>query len=512
MSPIESTLKRVGRRMAIQQWFHLLAEAAFAAIVAASAALILMRLMIEVVDPLIVAAVLTGVALVAASATAYLRRPKSIEAALEADKRLGLNERITSSLQLGDQNDGLAQQLHQDAQRHAAGIVPTRDFPFQLPHRSRAFCIALVAFGCLYLLMPEFDLLGFKERQAQAAAEHQKKLDTVARIEEVIEPLKESAKLEADNLGLDALTGDIDAMLEDFKTGKINEKQVLAKLMNKAEALAAQQAAMEQAQPKMSVNPKDLGQAAEVAEQMQQGNFGKAAEAMKALKEKMESGEMTEQQKQELAQDLKKLSESMSGESGAASEALKQALAKAAAGLESGDMEGMSQAMEMAEMSMEDLESAMEQMDKLKMAQMKMGQACEQCEGGNPGMGQGLGMGQGQWGQGDSGQWGNGMGNPGRGRGGEIGELPDVNTGLNPSMLPGGMEEGPMLATITETAPPDGDAGEATINFGPASAVQAQQDAERALAQEEIPPGAREFVRQYFGTMEQQTTGESTEQ
>ena len=109
----------------------------------------------------------------------------------------------------------------------------------------------------------------------------------------------------------------------------------------------------------------------------------------------------------------------------------------------------------------------------------------------------------GNWQEGDSSFAGGGMGSHGRGRGGQIGDLPDANGNFTPSLLPGQMQQGPMLATVNQLTKPD-DHAEASLDYLPGQMVQVQQEAEQALAQEQIPPGAKEFVRQYFGTLDQQ--------
>lgn len=513
MSPIDRKLRHVQRRLAIQRWIHGLVSALLWAVGIAGFTLLVSRLFVTPMDPLAIAAVLGGVAFIVATIWAIMRRPQLIESALAADERLGLRERLTSSLQLRGAAGSMTEALHADAARHAEGIVPARDFPFFVPRRTRWLAVGLAVFGCLYIAMPEFDLLGYKDRQAQAKAEEQKRMETIERIEEAIEPLKEQVKVEEENIGLETLTGDIDAILEDFKHGKINEKQMLAKLLNKAEALKQQQAELAQSTPKMSHTLSDLNSTAEMAKHMQQGKFDEATKAMEELKKKLEEGSLSQEEQQQLAEELNKLSESLSTNGTPSSEALKEALANTAKAMQAGDLQTAMEGMGMAEMSMQDLQSAMEQLEKLEMAQAKLGKACENCGVGQGQFGKagmGAGKGPGMWGQGQ-GDKGPGMGGPGQGRGGQIGELPETNTGFSPTMLPGGIQDGPMLATITETAPPDAEGEESTINFAPVNMAIVRQEAERALEQEEIPPGAREFVRQYFGTMEQSATDDATQ-
>jgi hypothetical protein len=93
------------------------------------------------------------------------------------------------------------------------------------------------------------------------------------------------------------------------------------------------------------------------------------------------------------------------------------------------------------------------------------------------------------------------MGGTGMGRGNRVGELPDLNAGFKPTVLPGDLTKGKVLATILQKGAPQDDA-ESTLEYVTEAFVEVRQEAEQALTKEEIPPGAKEFVRQYFGSLE----------
>ena len=89
----------------------------------------------------------------------------------------------------------------------------------------------------------------------------------------------------------------------------------------------------------------------------------------------------------------------------------------------------------------------------------------------------------------------------GRGAGNRLGEIPDVEVGLNPTLAKGPLTKGKMLMDILQrTAPETGE--EPTAEYIAGAFVEMRQEAERALTQEEIPQGSKEFVRQYFGSLE----------
>lgn len=82
-----------------------------------------------------------------------------------------------------------------------------------------------------------------------------------------------------------------------------------------------------------------------------------------------------------------------------------------------------------------------------------------------------------------------------------MGELPDVQSSFTPTTLPGEMTPGKVLSSIVQHNAPDEDP-EATAEFVSDTIIEVQQAAEEALTKEEIPQGSKEFVRQYFGSLE----------
>ncbi len=93
------------------------------------------------------------------------------------------------------------------------------------------------------------------------------------------------------------------------------------------------------------------------------------------------------------------------------------------------------------------------------------------------------------------------MGKAGQGRGGHVGELPDVNVGFKPTVLPGAMTRGKILASILQKGAPE-EGAESTVEYLSGVFEDAVQEAEEALTKEEIPPGSKELVRAWFGSLE----------
>jgi hypothetical protein len=504
MDPLRPKLRKVARRLAIQQWMDYVTLGLLYAMSLACVWLLLTKLFPVLGDPAIVAAGLVAVSVLAFTVLAFLRRPDELTAALSADERLGLNERFTSSLQLEKVEGGMVAALHKDAKRHVASLEPRRDFPFRASRTLRWVSIPVLLFG-LGFFLPELDILGHREAVEAAIAKEEKVQMQVERIKEAAKPLREMDEGE-----LDAKVGDVvgmmDALAEDFGRGEINEKQAFARLMNRADELAeqAQTLSANRPVPKLGDDTRQFGDAAEMAKNIQDGNFSEAAAKAKELQKKMAEGDLSDAEKKSMGEDLQKLAQAMASQNPALSEALANAAAAMQAagnGQKSGQSsQAMAQAMaalQQMEMSLQDMQSVMTQLAQLEAAGQCLGGACQGL-GFKPGGKAGIG---GTWARGMSNMQGGGMGKGGRGRGGQVGDLPDSSGKFTPSMLPGEMTAGPMLATINQLAKPDGEA-ESTITTLSGQITQVRQNAEQALAQEEIPAGSKEFVRQYFGTFE----------
>jgi hypothetical protein len=96
---------------------------------------------------------------------------------------------------------------------------------------------------------------------------------------------------------------------------------------------------------------------------------------------------------------------------------------------------------------------------------------------------------------------GPGLRGAGHGEGNRIGHVPEIEAGFQPTQAPGPTTQGKMLADLLQRSTPES-GEEATVEYISGSFEQLEQEAEQALTQEEIPPGAKEFVRQYFGAIE----------
>lgn len=511
-------LNAVRRRLFVRRWLRFTAVGLAMSAGAGCLWVVLTRLFPVLGQPALVVIALLVLGYLGAAVAAFIRRPTLLDAALAADAALGLKERLTSSLELAGRSGPMVDAVHADARRKLDGLKLGARFPLSTDSRKRWVYAPLVALGLAYTLFPSFDLFHYTERQAEARARDAAVAVHVERIQSDLEPLKANAELA--EAGLSDLTADIEAMTADLKQGALTERQAMAKLSDLAEALQQQREALaKQGQmPQLGAELNPSGMSRELARALQNGQLGKAAEKARELADKLRNGDLSQREREQVQRELKSLANALKGQGSELSQSLAQALSKAAASLESGDVQGALEAMKAAELSLEDMASVLGQLEKMdtmmaylsewqgemmgpsgycrtcgmKMSECEGGQCCTGGNANCSGCGNGTCNGNGQ---------GLGLRGAGHGRGNRLGDIPEVEAGFQPTMAKGPLTKGKMLADLLQrTAPEEGE--EAQVEYVSGAFVELKQEAEQALTQEEIPPGSKEFVRQYFGSLE----------
>ena len=521
MNPIHKLISKVRLRLAVYLGCLYTIRALLLATLVGSLWIITTRLFPQLGDAVNGVMGIYGVSLVLALVWTIKQYPSRVQSSLELDKRLNLNERVTSSLEMEGMEGPMVDALHQDVVRAVDFQSHKRVFPWFSLQGASWLSAAFIVAGLIYMFLPVYDLTGYEDRIAEAKTQDTSKAVAIERIEAIKNTLPKIDTAEAEALSEMKLA--LNDMQRQLEVGEITEKQALARLSNINDDLMAKRNALKQNNPKPNFagDLEKFSMAKELAGALQKGKMGEAAAMAKALKKKIEQGDLSEKEKEKLKKELQQLSEQLGGENSQ----LGQALAKAAAGMDTGDIQGALEAMKEMEMNLDDLESVMEQMEKMDQAMEKLSEwkqsslgdsefcrkcgsklkecdgkngQCEskghshsgECEGGQcSGNGTGSGKGNG------------GMGGEGQGQGSRLGELPDVEVGLNPTKIPGPLTKGQILADIMQKATPE--SGEtATVETIAGAFKQLQQETEQALTQEEIPDASRELVRQYFGSLE----------
>ncbi|MBX7255593.1 MAG: hypothetical protein K1Y02_04450 [Candidatus Hydrogenedentes bacterium] len=494
MDSLTAVLRSLRFRLTVRLW---LSSTSTALLIAFSLACIWMtvtKLFPMLGDSLPVGGSLTALGVLWAVVYTYVKRPSLLQAAILADERLGLQERLTSSLELAEVHTPMVDAVHEDARAHLGKIILHRDFPVGMPRRFRYLTVPILVFALGYVLLPEFDLLGQRAREAEAKQHELAMKEHAERLRLAAQPVKEAAAQNDEQL--QELAEEVERIAEKLEGGELSQKQATAKLSNVMTELAERQEKLgtESKIPKMKGDTSRLDLTKELAQNIQKGNFDKAAEEAQKMLQKLQAGEMAPADQEKLAEELKELSKLVGGENSE----LGKALANISSGLSMKDMQDALKNLEKLELSLEDLKALSEQMKKLQACMGKFADCrAKMCEGDFEkfcAYCNGKGCGQ-------CGKQGLGMRGPGQGQGNTIGELPDVDAQYDPSMLSGDMTKGKILADLMQRAAPQKE-GDAERSFTSEALIQVQQQSEQALTKEEIPVGAREYVRQYFGSLE----------
>jgi len=536
MDPLRPALERLRRRLGLQQWLEMCTVALCTGLALCCICLAAARIVGLPAIEWWGLRILPATAVIISVMLAWRRWPSLLSAALHADARLGGKERLTSSLQLEDVDGPMVAALHADARAHLAKLNLPQAFPYTLPHTLRYLAAPLALLGAGYLFLPELDLLGLHARQRDAEIQAEARKMQAERIKAAAVPLREP-ELAPQAVASDAAS-EIERIAAQVGADQLSGKQAAGKLSNLAEQIEKQREALQPAaaMPRLSQNLAKLSMAREMAANLMNGKFGEAAAAARKLQEKLNKGELGSEERKTLSSELKAMSEMLNGQTEAGNSELGEALADVSAQLQNLEMDAAPDAAG-APLDLEDIASVMEQLEKLNMAMGELmkcenamlgesdfcricGEPLKKCPNGNCGKcgpghscsgvcGNCAGSGwcrcngRGPWRAGESLKFSNSMGGPGKGRGQSTGELPDVEDSFSPTILPGKISKGQYLADIVQRAKPEGDE-QATAQFVTEVVAEAKQEAEEALSKEEIPPGSRELVRQYFSTLDSQ--------
>jgi hypothetical protein len=261
-----------------------------------------------------------ALAVVAATVRTLFKAPRSHEAAIAIDQALGLQERFSTALHVGQSTDPFAQAAVLDAV-HAADSVNVRGrFPLRFP-RSGYYAAALALLALASTLLPPMDLFG---RQAKLAA-RQQQLATVAAAEKVVKDALATVNSIADRVGPNEQVELARKALEQLENQPVKEPtatkmtaaQVLqdlkdaladeARRVKQADRQAAQQAV--KLFEKLDPAAQDKGPLADVRRDMAKGDFASAMEKLQDAVEKFDR--MDPAQKQEAAQQANKLAQQL---------------------------------------------------------------------------------------------------------------------------------------------------------------------------------------------------------
>ena len=497
MSLIHSRIRQIRNRLLLMQFITFTVRGLFLGLCLVAFYTLFIKFIPLDVDFYHVVFSILAAAVVASLAAALYFRPSLLQAAIAGDGFLGLRERISSAYTLTDETMPMVSELHEDAESHAQKIDLSRSFRPRFPRESYMLIFPLLVTILISTFIKEVDI--FKRRQSIAERNYvQKKIGSeIKRLENAAVKLREeSEKYESEQL-LKAAQN-IEDTVKDLQAGKFKKKQVMAKLTKLSDRINEIRDEMDKTKNLENVlkETSRLAMSKDFAEAINKGDFSAAKDALKKMQEAAGAGEMSKSQMQQMADEMKSLSEAMA--ESAELKQLSEALAKMADMLASQAQTGsqsaeglagaLSEMSQLAELSLDDLQSIKEQLDALAGAGQSLGEAkmgmLDDYELYYFAMGENRGMGP-------------GMGGPGVGMGGSTGTLGNPPVDFVDENLGGELDpKAPMLVSVTVRGP--GDAEEMLKTDYSEVLPSFEQEAEAALEKEEIPPAYKEYVRQYF--------------
>ncbi|MEO1237076.1 MAG: hypothetical protein AAFX76_09840 [Planctomycetota bacterium] len=267
-----------------------------------------------------------GAAVLVAALVAVLRRPNDQRVAVLVDERLGLKDRLGTSLYAASLEDSeLTRRVIDDAERAAGEAKVGQAFPVR---PTPVWWGALAAVAAVAVLA--LDPFGLQQR---ALAKAQAKLAAAEEARQLEEAL-ENAKEEAEALAEDAEARDEDGVAEDELDPADLDEQLEALLTQRdlsnpedqreaaaevsdlqekfEEQIAQQEAAVEALQNTFSqLDAGERGPTDRFADALRRGDFSSAQEELARLADQIESGDLSESQRERASEQLAALSEQL---------------------------------------------------------------------------------------------------------------------------------------------------------------------------------------------------------
>ena len=318
MAELEKMVAAIRFRMRMFRVMDCLLWGLLGALVALNVVLLAMKLFPVGVEFWMVAAVVLGCSLVAGLVVGAVTRITMFQAALAADAKLNLRERISSALVLS-QMDGAGRPafaaLESDAREYARAIRPRKDFQYKMPRHGRYTILPAIGLAALYF-MPQFDLLASKvpppvaKPPAVVAATPEERKEASERIKKLAESTRTTMEEIEAALGLE-LADKLDRLSEDVALGKKSEKEAVAEMSRLSDELKVEEREIS----KKTQSFKQLQGLAksdktqELMKDLKNQDFKAAAEQMKEMAEQLQNMDAAEMK--DLAEEMKQLSESV---------------------------------------------------------------------------------------------------------------------------------------------------------------------------------------------------------
>ncbi len=331
MEALQHKIAAVRRRLAFLQVLDWSLRGMFFGLVAALLLISATKFFNESFDPLLVSAAIVGAAVILTGSAAWFRRLSLFEAAMQADSRLALRERLSSAYILAGRGsaDPAVAALTEDAADFARKIEVGRDFQFSPPPHAKFLAVPLAAMLIVHFFVNDFSLFNdppplTKQEQKKTEAETVRKMHAEL-IRKIAEDAKAGSLDENDELG--RISKDLERLSRDVALGTKDPKSAAAEMSRMNEEVKLNKRQMERNQESFKAIS-GLNRAKETRElrsEMKDQNFEGAAKELEDLAAMLENTDsMNAEQLKDLAEELKDLAE-QTKDNPAASEALAQA-------------------------------------------------------------------------------------------------------------------------------------------------------------------------------------------
>jgi hypothetical protein len=256
------------------------------------------------------------------------------EAAAEVDRRAGWKERLSSALALPSVTHPMEAALVQDVHGMLGKRTPSELLPLRAPRELKWIPVAAAVLAAAAWLLPSFDLIGVL---AEARKKEDEKKQVAVALQKLQEKRKELEKADLNNEAVKKALQKMDEAAKELeKTPPSDPKQAMAQIQQLSDDLKKLKNEMgrslamaEKIQQQLAKDSADTG---ELGKLLKSGNFEAAAQALAKARAALDSGQMTPEQKEKLKKQLEALKDKLGKEKDL--EELEKKLSKAMEGLD----------------------------------------------------------------------------------------------------------------------------------------------------------------------------------
>jgi len=425
-------------------------------------------------------------------------------AAVAADEKMALRERLSSALSLGVARTPMEAAVAADAESHAQPIRARRVFPMPLWRDLYYMPIPVIVMALVGWLVPAMDLTGKKNDQADAVLPTLSQQEMAKRLDAFQRELEKAARV-ASPVAVREISSEMERMVRDLQSQKLSRTDVLKSLSKLSDRVAERKEGLEKkmASAQQLERFRSGEMTRKIAEAAAKGNFDQAKAEMDKLSGQLKQDALSKDQLGKLASEMKGLSDALKD-----NPELSEALAKAAQSLSGGDAGKAASDLQLSAQQLQSLAETLKQMAELDQIEkylqaLQAGQccgcgcstctACSNCAAM-------LAM-MAQFREGDNENLGPGMGGPGRGMGG-IPQFKETPTQFQPSKARMKLDKGDIIGVVKVWGPQV--KGEASAKFEQ-TYLEYRQSAEDSMTRENIPLEYRTLVRDYFDAIRPNT-------